>query len=205
MRENIIALSFVALGLTACNSFAPNLGERPFKCGTDSPRCPDGYECISYSPTEEVCERKGVADLPDTGPIGPDARTVVCNDDSEIEPNDSLSDPTLTSIPQLRDSLRLVTLAICPEEDQDFFRFDIDEAGKDARIDVTYQSDRGELLLDLLNSTGVSIRSGTPLSEDPNTLRAEIPNMPTGTYYAQVRATEGVRNNYNIEITTSGP
>jgi hypothetical protein len=194
----------ISLGLlaSACDSYSPNLGAAPFKCGTDSPRCPDGYECVSYSPTQEVCELKGSSDLPD-GSLQPDARQLKCNDDSEIEPNDSLSDPTQTSIPELRDSMMLVTLAICPEGDRDYFRFDIDVAGKDSLVELRYDSEQGNLKVDILSSSGQAISNGTPLSDDPNTIRAGIPNMPDGTYYVLVHG-EGdmVKNNYDIDITT---
>ena len=123
-RQAPLSLGF-ALGLSiaasallgACNTYDPELGETPFRCGLDNPRCPDGYECVTFSASEEICTRIG--DDPGVRPDGGNGDgggggAFVCNNDSEIEPNESLSDPTLTGIPQAQSEVRYTTLAICP-------------------------------------------------------------------------------------------
>lgn len=206
-RLLLLASGAATLGLAACNTFDPDLGAAPFRCGTEAPQCPDGYVCTEYSATEQVCELDGAntGDRPDAGPPGAaDARTFSCANDSEIEPNESLNDPTLTSIPQVQNSVRLVSLAICPSTDQDFFRFDIEVNATDATVEIEYQSNRGTLRLDLLNESGSSISTGIAVGGNEDLVRAAVPNLPTGTYFAHVRSEgEGVENNYSIEIITN--
>jgi hypothetical protein len=203
------ALSFAMAGgalFGACNTYNPDLGSAPFRCGLDNPRCPDGYECVTYSAAEEICELKGDDTVrADGGPDDADGGggSFTCNNDSEIEPNESLSDPTLTAIPEAQASVRYVSLAICPSTDQDFFRFEIATNATNVTAEVEYQAGRGALALDILNNTGVSISSAQPVGGNPNILRAAIPNLPVGIYFAQVRSAEdGVQNNYSIEIIT---
>ena len=194
-----------------CNPYDPNLGDRPFRCGTDSPRCPEGFSCVAdeQNPVFEVCVREGASPTVDAGePGAPDAMMgpFTCNDDSEIEPNDSTAAATTTPIPDQADTYRLVALAICPAGDVDVFRFRVDESGRNIRVEVEYTQAQGQLVLDILNSTGVSIKTGT--QESPTLLSAEVANAPSGVYYAQVQADPAIpttENNYNVEIITSGP
>ena len=213
-RTSALSLGF-ALSLTmaggalfgACNTYDPNLGTAPFRCGLDNPRCPDGYECVTYSAAEEICELKGDDTVrADAGPDQPDGNggNFVCNNDSDFEPNESLGDPTITTIPEVDDSVRYVSLAICPSTDQDFFRFEVATNATNVTAEVEYQAGRGTLALDILNNTGVSISSAQPVGGNPNILRAAIPNLPVGIYFVQVRAgEEGVQNNYSVEIITN--
>lgn len=200
------SLLFGAMGLTAaCNSFSPDLGASPFRCGTDNPRCPEGYSCVSYSSTEEICERDGnVLDRPDGAPPGePDARDFTCANDGELEPNDTIEDPTLTGIPEQQTNLPLVGLAICPDTDQDYFEFAIENAGTDATVEISYLAERGQLQAELLNGAGSSIAVAQPVGNNVDLLRIAIPNLPAGTYYALVKSTgPGVENNYSITIST---
>ncbi len=190
---------------TGCNTYDPQLGSAPFRCGLSNPRCPEGYQCVTYSAADEICERIGgqPGDRPGT-PDGGGGGPVTCNDDSMIEPNESITDPTLTSIPSVQPSVRLVSLAICPSTDQDFFHFEVTTNGTNVTAEVEYDAASGLLALDVLNNGGVSISSAQPAAGNPNILRAAIPNLPIGIYYAQVRSAEsGVENNYSIEIITS--
>lgn len=198
-----IVLAAAAAATIGCNAYDPDLGERPFRCGTEEPRCPDGYECTEFTPTEALCERTSGSAPADGGSAAGDGRPFSCNNDSELEPNNALNMATITPIPTQASEYRLVGLAICPDTDVDVFRFSIDVTGKNVRADLTYQSSVGELLLDILNSTGTSIRQGTPAGGNTELLRAEVPNMPSGTYYVQVRAPAGIQNNYSIEIVTT--
>lgn len=205
LRSALPCTLLVAMALgSGCNSFDPNLGASPFRCSDSEPRCPEGYKCVEHSPSNLVCEKESFD--PDAVPdasLEPDAVTVVCEDDSEIEPNDTLNDPTITSIPTLQDTYKLVGLAICPADDNDYFVFEIDANGKTAEVIVEYRSDRGELLVDLLDGNGISIASATPVDDNPDNLRLAR-DLDQGTYYVQVRSSDGAPNNYSIEINTSG-
>jgi hypothetical protein len=198
-----IVFALAAAASLGCNAYDPDLGDRPFRCGTETPRCPSGYTCMEYSPTDQLCEQTSGGAAADGGNAAGDARPFSCANDSELEPNNALNMATITPIPTQAEEYRLVGLAICPDTDVDVFRFNIDISGKNARADLTYQSSVGELLLDILNSTGTSIRQGTPSGGNTELLRAEVPNMPQGTYYVQVRAPAGIQNNYSIEIVTT--
>lgn len=200
---SLLALATLAMGSLACNSFDPNLGNSPFRCGTDSPRCPDNYTCVTYSAADEICEsNRGATDQADSGPGNGDAdpQNFICNNDSEIEPNNSIDDPLVTFIPA-SGVFRLVSLAICPSGDQDFVQFDIDANGVDAVVEIEYMSNRGTLGLELLTGNGTILSTGAAPGGNTDILRVAIPNIPQDTYFARVFGDPGVQNNYSFEIT----
>src|SRR5687767_11496553 len=114
MTSALLALAAAA----GCNSYDPDLGQAPFRCGSSEPRCPRDYTCVTYSDTEEICENLNLVEV--DGGDG-DGGGLDCADDSQIEPNDSADLATDTQIPQSQDDYRLVGLAICPDTDQDWF------------------------------------------------------------------------------------
>jgi hypothetical protein len=196
------ALALAVAATAACNPYDPHLGDQPFRCGSDEPRCPDGYACFEDPLGEDLC----VPGSPDDPPR--DAALVDCGADAELEPNETTADPTIVPIPGIGDTFTLAGAVIC-NADRDMFRFQVDTTGKNARIDVTYGSRLGtvDLLLDLLNSTGTSIRAGTPIGADPDTLRADFANLAAGDYYGQLRGASGTElAHYDITfLVTAGP
>jgi hypothetical protein len=202
----VMGASVLALSL-GCNPYDPDLGSAPFRCGTEDPRCPDGYVCDERSETEHVCvpDSTMIPDRPDAAVLLPDAAVFICNNDQQLEPNNSITMPTVTPIPDLRDDYPLGNLAICPTTDVDLFRFRVAETGKNVRVDLMFSAAKGSLLLDILNSSGVSIRSGIAVEGDPNLVRAVVNNVAADSYYVRVQATPGVENNYAIHIITTGP
>lgn len=196
-----LAAFLAAMAFAGCNTFDPDLGPSPFRCGTGSPTCPDNYECVIHSAGVEICELIGddVIDRPDAGDIG----TFTCSDDSLLEPNNSITDPTLTSIPSLKVYTRLVQLAICPAGDQDFFRFDVEVGGTNALAEIEFDPVHGDLVVEMLNSSGVSISVGRPIGANEGIIRVAVANLAVGTYYALVRGDDALlRNNYKITIQT---
>ena len=207
MRALAVPLLLAGAALAAaCNSYDPDLGAVPFRCGTDEPRCPLGYTCVSYSADEELCEKTG-DDEGGGGDAGsqPDAGSgeFSCADDGELEPNNAREEATNTLIPSLHDTYKLVSLSICPDTDMDVFRFEVDVSGKNLRADLSYQTARGQLILEVLEDGGTVIRTAEAVSGMADLFRAEVPNMPQGTYFVQVRAPAGIENNYTIEIALS--
>jgi hypothetical protein len=196
----------MALGLSACNSFDPNLGATPFRCGTDSPRCPDNYTCVTYSADDEVCEsNSGAVARFDSGPVGDgDPMGLTCNNDSEVEPNNTIEGATRTTIPS-SGPFRLVSLAICPTGDEDYFQFVIEAAGVDVVVDIEHMSNRGVLGLELLKGDGSILATGAPpVGGNPDLIRVAIPNIPQDTYFARIFPSEtGIQNNYSLEITAN--
>lgn len=192
-------LSFLLLA--ACNPYSPDLGDTPFRCGTDEPRCPDGYECIEHSASQHICERVGFNDV-DAGP-DEDAAGLVCNDDSDIEPNDTTAQAFLTPIPTFDSCTYMVSLAVCPSTDKDLYSFRIESATQNnLRATVTTDVSRGMLELKVLNGSGATVASGVVI--DGNTIQVTVPNMSIGTFYVQVGAPtdSSVQNNYTLEINT---
>lgn len=203
MRTAFLLAALGALA-AACNTYDPDLGTVPFRCGSDEPRCPLGYTCVTYSADEELCEKSDSGESADAGSQPDGGGGFTCADDGELEPNNSTEEPTDTMIPMAHDSYKLVSLSICPDTDVDVFLFKVDIAGKNLRADLTYMSARGQLILEVLNESGDVIKTGAAVAGMADLVRAEVPNMPTGTYYVQVRAPAGIENNYTIEILLSG-
>jgi hypothetical protein len=203
MRATLLAALTLALA-GGCNTYDPDLGSVPFRCGSDEPRCPLGYTCVTYSGDEELCEKTG-AEEADAGSQPDGGGAFSCADDGELEPNNSIEEPTDTLIPTTHEIYKLVSLSVCPDTDVDVFLFRVDVAGKNLRADLTYMSARGQLILEVMNEAADVIRTGAAVPGMPDVVRAEVPNMPQGTYYVQVRAPAGIENNYTIEIAlTSG-
>ncbi|MCA9673433.1 MAG: hypothetical protein H6709_09075 [Kofleriaceae bacterium] len=187
--------TLAALG--ACNPYDPDLGDSPFRCGTSDPKCPDGYECMVYSDTLQLCERGADTSSPDARI---DGSGLTCNDDSSVEPNDDINTAWTTPIPDFAETVTLVSLAICPDTDKDLFRFRVDSNGKNMRATVTTEIAQGQLLLQVLNNQGLTIANGT--STDSEHIVVVVNNLAVGTYFVQVAAPAGVRNNYQIDIKT---
>lgn len=202
----LLGLGLVLAGF-GCDSYDPDLGDEPFRCGAEEPKCPEGYTCDVRSETEQICVKIGtdIPDRPDAGEQEPDAQSFSCNNDLSIEPNNAITMPTITPIPNLRDDYPLAGLAICPTTDVDMFRFRIDRPGKNIRVDMELEAGHGSLLLDILNASGIAISPGTAVDGNPNLIRAEVLTVAADTYYARVKATPGVENNYSIHIITTGP
>lgn len=186
-----------AVAAVGCSPFDPDLGPQPFLCGDREPRCPDGYVCIERVGNDNVClSHDIVADA------GGDAR-LQCSADT-LEPNETIDDASPVEIPGTggTDTFDAV---ICPVTDLDIYRLEVGTTGENIRAELDYPSAAGELVVELLNSTGVSIRTGTPTNNDRDKLRADFTNLALGTYYGRVKGT-GSLNNYQITfIITSDP
>lgn len=194
MRFSLLLLS--AGLLAAC--YNPDLGDTPFRCGTDDPKCPDGYTCHVYSPSEQICE-SGASTVDAGG--GSDGGDLTCNDDSSIEPNDTTANAWVTPIPSTMPSVSLVQLAICPTTDKDLFRFAVEANGKNMKATITTDVQSGPLLLQVLNGGGATIANGQATSQTQ--IVVAVNNLAIGSYYVSVGANgDGVENNYTIDIVT---
>jgi hypothetical protein len=204
----LIVPTTLALGLM-CSPYDPTLGETPFRCGAAAPLCPRGYTCTTMNDVD-VCLRddKLQANQGDAGPVDPmnDAGPAfTCSDDSQLEPNNTLAEPTQTPIPLETDRFTLQGLSICPEGDIDVFAFGLEKEQHTIRVDVRSRSEQALLLVDVLDETGASVRSATPVEGSSDFLRAELPEAPPGSYFVQVRAAAPDKvNNYSIDIAIIG-
>ncbi|MCE9578464.1 MAG: hypothetical protein K8W52_35385 [Deltaproteobacteria bacterium] len=197
LRFASVAL-FASAVVAGCNPYDPDLGGRPFKCGTDDPRCPDGYTCVDVSATNSVCEKNGGA--------GPDARknadasTVQCGTDIQLEPNDDTSHAFETPVRSTSATYSLAQLALCPSSDIDTYGFTTTAINQQVTITVTYNPSAGQLNLNVLNSNGTPSATGTP---NGNTLVVSTNRLSIGHWFAQVTGAAGVQANYDLDISVT--
>jgi hypothetical protein len=182
----------------SCTPYDPDLGPEPFLCGDREPRCPDGYVCVVRVGADQVCQRDDVA-----GDVTGDAN-LLCSADAASEPNETIESATPAPIAETGGT-HTATAVICPATDVDHYGLNVNATGMNLRVEVSYEAAAGELVVDLLNSTGLSIRNAAHVNDDAGTLRADFDNVAQGTYYGRVKGM-GALNNYQITLTvTSSP
>jgi len=186
----LLALSLLsAATLVACNPYDPDLGSHPFKCGSNEPKCPEGYAC-----TNDVCVTSEPQDV-DAPPA-----TFQCADDSAIEPNNEPAMAFVTPIPSMP-SYKLIGLAVCPTGDRDHFKFDINTNGLNFEASLVGVANRSSLSLKVLNSSGAEIASGAPVGGSPQIVQIALPNrLAVGSYILQVQSPDATENNYDLTL-----
>jgi hypothetical protein len=188
----------IAVAAIGCNPYSPDLGAQPFLCAATRPRCPDGYVCVAGTGSDEICT------LPEAGPDGGGGDGgLQCDLDSDREPNDTTDAATTIS----QSPTGPLDAVLCPETDVDIYHLTVDTTGEAIRVDVSYDSSAGALAIDLLNSTGLVIRSATQVDHDRDHLRIDFENLASGAYYARVQAMGAdVRANYQVSfLVTADP
>ena len=193
MMRTFILSTLVALA--ACSPYSPDLGNQPFKCGTEEPICPDGYACMMTAPNDMRCVSIDQGAMPDSNTTG-----FPCADDSSLEGssrNDTPANAYQTPVDTQRSDLTLAGLAICPEGDKDNYAVTLSGPNKGLEVVVTWDSGQ-PISMSLLNAGGASIVNGTANGE--KSLRACAANLPMGTYYGSVFATGMTKNNYRLAI-----
>ncbi|HTJ43890.1 MAG TPA: hypothetical protein VL463_17410 [Kofleriaceae bacterium] len=192
-----LAFLLSACAFAACNPYDPNLGGRPFKCGTSEPRCPDGYTCVGTG-TSAVCELNGT---PDAHAPAIDGSHVQCGTDTSIEPNDDIAHALQTPVRNQQADYTLAKLALCPSTDVDMFGFNTTSVGQNVRVTLTYDPGNGALNMKLLT------RQGQPAGFDGqpsgNTVVIVTNRLSVDQWYVQVSAASGVENNYDLDINVS--
>jgi hypothetical protein len=184
----------------ACSPYDPDLGAAPFLCGDAEPRCPDGYTCQPQSSGMEVCLAPN-GTLPDSG-----GGNSGCADDSTLEPNDSIQMAFQTPVATQKNNLMFAGLAICPAGDKDNYAITITMANQNLEMIIEYATTGADLQGAILNSNGSPIGNATPMSAGVR--RAYTPNLPVGTYYAQVYGPNSgavQTNNYKLTVNVTGP
>jgi hypothetical protein len=195
--------SFVLLaGFAACTPYDPDLGSAPFLCGPmeQTPRCPDGYACLMQN-MNEYCVQEG-------GSVPIDGRNANCADDTALEPNETIQMAYQTPVATQKMTVSFAGLAICPPGDKDTYSITITTANQNLEMLIEYDDGGAELQGSLLNSGGVPIANAAAVSGVNRQKRAYTPNLPVGTYYAQVYGPNSgtlTTNNYKLTVNATGP
>jgi hypothetical protein len=193
----IVRVTSVALLLAlggSCDSYSPDLGQDPFRCGTDSPRCPEGYGPVQQDDTSCICQEGAPAD---------DGIAFTCNTDPNEAPdgNESLEDPTTTTI-GLGPRLWTATgVSLCEAGDVDVYVFR-GNTGQTVAAAVTFDPEIGMLEVAILNTDGQELASGV-LEEDTMEATLQIPAM--GDYFVEVTGRDESVNNYALRLTLTSP
>ena len=194
MRAALLAVfAVLALWAAACNLYDPDLGPAPFLCGTDEPRCPDGYTPVDVSAIRCECQ-EGVR-APDAPEFYP------CNGDAS-EPNDGLQMATPTHI-GLNNTDSFPNLAVCPAGDVDHFALTILQPTVLLRATVTFDVGRRPPDIDFLDAGGVSLKPAVA-SPQPGVLVATYTTPFAGTYYIRIAATQSVNYALRIDVIPPG-
>lgn len=180
MKTYAIALLFA----TACTPFDPDLGQSPYLCPDDV--CPDGYTC-STSGAAKVCLAEG------EDPGIPSE--VQCIDDSGFGSNDTIQSAFPTPV-QATNVMFAALAAVCPPLDKDNYSVNITAQNSNLEVTATVESGT-PVNVQILNNGNNVIGPGTAIDGG---FRACVPNLPTGTVYANVFGGADVKNNYRISI-----
>jgi hypothetical protein len=194
LRTCLFAVASTLCGATACSPYSPDLSPSPFgDCSKDGNKCPENYTCKVVNATTSICEK---------GEPGPDAALppdavgqLICNNDSALEPNDATTMAYPIPPRTIGTAFKFTQVAICPASDKDLYKIVVDANATNVTVVVDF--DRGPALaVSILNSSGVSVISGTVADRQNVTMFA---NAPAGEYFVQVTGTGN--NNYDIAIT----
>ena len=183
----------LAAALAACTPYDPDLGNVPYLCGVQEPRCPSDYSCVEES-GRAVCVVNGGV-LPDAPPDGTSG--FQCAPDGLLEPNDSLAMAYQTDVGAGAPMRAFGPISVCPEGDKDHFQVNITSANRGLSVTTRWESGM-PIGSAILNAAGTSIANGTAMGQ--NALRACAANLPVGLYYGVAFSSGNLKNNYRIEI-----
>lgn len=183
-----------AASLGACSPYDPDLGDTPYLCAAQEPRCPDDYQCVEEPGARPLCVRPG-ASLPDAAIDGPSG--FQCAVDGMLEPNDSTSQAFQTDVGTGAQLRVFGPVSICPELDRDYYQINITTANHG--IEVITRWDSGSAVSNsILNRSGNAIANGAPMGT--GAIRSCVPNLPTEIFYAVAFSPKGEKNNYRIQL-----
>lgn len=198
--RSLISLAFVLPVFAACSPYQPELPEVPFFCGASEPRCPDGYTCEEGS--------GGAFCLSPNATVPVDAPNFNCANDSQLEPNDTPQTAFPTPVAAQKMSLTFAGLSICQMNDKDTYGVTITTLGQNLEVLVEFEDGGAALSASILNKEGTPIMNASPVTGMARVIRAYVPNLNPGPFYAQVYGppTGAMRqNNYKMTINVTGP
>ena len=190
--RSFLLLAFASSALAACSPFDPDLGGTSYKCGNVDPKCPDGYTCQQVGMDMRCVSDDG------PGPDGGNNDGFVCADDGfETAGGGTNNDTTATPFVLTMPTIAIGPVSLCPAGDKDTYRLEIANANSNLAATTTWESGLA-VNVALLNGGGTVIATGTP--NGTNTNKAYAANLPVGTYFVQVSAATGVKNNYRLSV-----
>jgi len=195
----LLATAPLVAALVACDPYSPDLGDKPFHCGTVEPRCPEGYTCVGDGATA-TCELHGEPPADAAAPA--DALPFQCAADSQENGGRNDVPERATPIPSNRPDFQLL-VSLCPANDIDFYGFHIDAEGTHFRATVTTDASRGpiELMLLTAGANATQIAVGQQLPDAHNKFEIKLPNrLAAGSYLVKVRSPTLIENNYDLEL-----
>ncbi len=199
--KTVIASLVLAL-FAACSPYSPDLGAAPFICGTSDPLCPDGYDCVAGgSGGQMICVAAG-------GTV-PDASSGQCADDSNLEPNNMVSNAYVVPNPlPVMNNVKTITyagLAICPAGDKDTYAVMASASSQTLQADIEFDPNQAALVVNIISSAGATVVMGQPNGTGKS--KVALANVPVGgtATYVQVQAAQSsgsvLTNNYKLTLT----
>lgn len=181
-----------ALLAASCNSYDPSFGDMPFRCGSDEPKCPDGY--VAEGP-EPNCICKRAALVPDSG------SGYFCNFDPSDTAEARNDSPTnaATIDAETNPVTNLVDRAICPRGDEDYYAFTVTRVGTHILMRVAYDRTRLSPGLDITTQEGASLMP-TRGEPEPGVVTAEHDTTFPGIYLVKVIAAEELNYTLRLEV-----
>ena len=186
--------SLVLMALVACGSGGSDTGEVGAACYPNG-TCNVGLSCFQGSCVPaDAAFLDAAIDAAIDAPVSPG-----CADDSAFEPNESVQNPFQTPIDGQALMVSFAGLAICPTvADKDVYRVAVSPANANKAVEVIVTWSTGPaLVMSIQNAGGTSIANGVAMGT--SALRACVPNLPAGSYFAAVAAGLGP-NNYSMTI-----
>ena len=179
-----------AAAAVACDPFAPDLGDVPYRCGSDDPKCPDGYEPVDVG-QPAICECHKIG----SGSHGPDASPANCGD--ETEPNDIMANARNTPVGSGATTADF-SEEICTDHDVDIYKFTATQPNQKITATLQFNSTIGTLNLRITNAVGTILGAG-PMPQGPTALVATATLEQPGTYFVHVNSASGT-NTYTLSL-----
>ncbi len=201
VRKSLLLLcSLGAAALAACSPFDPELGNAPYLCAAQEPRCPDDYTCLDDGAGRAVCVQMGGV-LPDAGPDGPPGG-FQCAPDGMLEPNNLITEAFQTDVGTNEPGRAFGPISLCPEGDRDHYQINITTANKGIEVITRWETGM-PVSCSILNQAGTSVSNCTAMGLNARRACAAnltTPGSPSGIFYALAFAPENHRNNYKIQM-----
>ncbi len=187
----ISAILSAAIAAAACNAYDPDLGDKPYRCGTKSPKCPDGYEAVEVGPPN-LCE----CHLDGEGGGEPTIDAAPGCQGSTGEPNETTASATASPIGLGSSTAVYNAQSICTVGDVDTYSFSTQQPNQTITATLQFNPTIGQLTVRIIDSQSTVMAMGT--TQGQNQI-ATTSIVTSGTYYVQVASTSGTTT-YDLSL-----